>query len=395
VLSLEAAEYFSAPPLQAGDSDFPRFIVGEYARALVEIALDECRELLIRLNPRILEQAAEITSHTLPWGAAWSCDLARLEEAVVLRAHPSIIWHILAPLLIQLGAEGIVAEAEIRLESSRRFRWGRIRLPEADRIAFRNTGGRAEATLWRAGAHFSTVSMSKSADDLWTGDGGDNLPVLRFGQFPIVVDSAEYATGKRVPGNASALAELPVGTDSVFAEAAELIATYSPTYLPWVGQVVRTIVPLDVKTGKVSATVAEFPGLVFLSLPIDSFETAMRLVHEASHQYYFALKRLVSLEDGSDRKLYFSPIKLTGRPIDMILFAFHAFGNGALFHRDLSSADGRYALVNGQPLETSMEQLRVMHGYLGETHALTAMGRTLCGPVAERLFGGSEASLAN
>jgi len=57
--------------------------------------------------------------------------------------------------------------------------------------------------------------------------------------------------------------------------------------------------------------------------------------HPQSRDDFIALQRLAKLHEGSDTNLYFSPIKQRGRPIELILFAFHAFGNGALFHRKL------------------------------------------------------------
>jgi HEXXH motif-containing protein len=389
VLSLATAECFSAPPLPAGDSALPGFVVGEYARALVELAFAQCERLLRLSNPGIIEQAAAITRGALPWGAVWSPDLAQLEAVLRGSANPTDIWSVLARLLLQLGAEGYVAEADIRLQSPQALRWGRIRIPLADRIAFRRTGAGAEVVLDIAGTRIAEISMEQSADGVWTGGECDNLPVLRFGGFPMMVDAQGSAASERMPGGSAPLAAVPEGTDAVFAEAAALIAAYSPAYLPWVAQAVRTIVPLDVRTGRVSATVEQFPGLVFLSLPLSAAEIAARFVHEASHQYYFALRRLATLEDGSDRKMYYSPIKRTDRAIDMILFAFHAFGNGALFHRDLFRGDSLYHELNGQTLESNLEPVRIMHGYLVETRALTPMGRTLCGPVADRLFGRS------
>jgi hypothetical protein len=76
-----------------------------------------------------------------------------------------------------------------------------------------------------------------------------------------------------------------------------------------------------------------------------------------------------------------------GRTIDMILFAFHAFDNGALFDRDLARTDPRYERVADDTVEEAIRPLRIMHEYLGQTRALTPAGKTLWLPVAERLFG--------
>ena len=127
-------------------------------------------------------------------------------------------------------------------------------------------------------------------------------------------------------------------------------------------------------------------GLTFLTLPLEPADIATRLVHEASHHYFLALQRIAALHDGSDTTNYHSPIKERGRTIDMILFAFHAFGNGALFHRDLARRDSHFERIAGGTVPQAMAPLRTMHDYLQGSQALTSAGRTLWQPVAERLF---------
>ncbi|CAN5199340.1 hypothetical protein BH10PSE6_BH10PSE6_41770 [soil metagenome] len=139
--------------------------------------------------------------------------------------------------------------------------------------------------------------------------------------------------------------------------------------------------------GRMSSTIEEFAGMTFMSLPLQPSELATRLVHEASHHYFLALKRLVDLHDGSDPTQYHSPIKERGRTIDMILFAFHAFGDDALFHRDLARSDARYERVADDTVEEAFAPLRIMHEHLRQTRALTPAGKTPWLPVAERLFG--------
>ena len=71
----------------------------------------------------------------------------------------------------------------------------------------------------------------------------------------------------------------------------------------------------------------------------------------------------------------------------MILFAFHAVGDGTLFHRDLARRGPRYACVAGATLEQVFATSGIMHEGLGQTRALTPAGKTLWLPVVERLFG--------
>ena len=53
----------------------------------------------------------------------------------------------------------------------------------------------------------------------------------------------------------------------------------------------------------------------------------------------------------------------------MILFAFHAVGDGTHFHRDLARSGPRYACVAGATLEQAFATPRIMHEDLGQTRA--------------------------
>jgi HEXXH motif-containing protein len=164
-----------------------------------------------------------------------------------------------------------------------------------------------------------------------------------------------------------------------------LIAAHCPGVLPWIADAVAEIALLDGADGtRFSATAREYPGLVYLSLPLSPYDIAARLVHEASHQHYFALERLTSLHDGSDDALYHSPIKNRGRPIEAILFSFHAFGNGVLFDR-LHGVDVAGA-PNAATRARNEDGLRVMARHLTATAALTPVGTRLWQRLAEPLF---------
>src|SRR4030095_1007542 len=75
------------------------------------------------------------------------------------------------------------------------------------------------------------------------------------------------------------------------------------------------------------------PGTIGASLPASALSIGETLVHEASHQMANIRKRLGPLDDGSDDRGYFSPVKQTERPVDAILIAYHAFANVVLFYR--------------------------------------------------------------
>jgi len=388
ILSEAAAAHFASPTLSS-DPSLARFMVGEYARALVQLALTHCERLIERSSPTFARQVPQLLSQTLPWAAAWTPGLARLERRLVRASNPSQVWEVLVPLLVHLAAQGALAEADLQLESAQTLYWSTVKLPEADRIVFRVTAAEASVDLYRDGAHHMTVALQRSTQGVWTTSQAESVGVVWLAEFPIALYRAEMGVPFPLPTGRAVLPDAATTAMPIFAEAGRLLGQYCPAFLPWIAAAMPSVVPLDGTDGvRMSASIEEFPGLTFLSLPAPAVEIAETLVHEASHHYYLALQRIERLHDGSDSKLYYSPIKDEGRSIDLILYAFHAFANAALFHRELlRDGDRRYDRLNGRTFDVSLERLRVLHRHLGETEALTPMGRTMWKPIADRLFG--------
>jgi HEXXH motif-containing protein len=383
----EIARYFSSPSLNS-DSQLPQSLIGEYARALLVIAFEHCYPFLVEFNPDMPERISRLIEGTIiPWSAAWTPAIARIEAHLANSSTPANLWSVLAPFIVQVAAAGLLTDFDIRLVSPQIMYWGSIKLPLADRIVFRRVGDCAELELFRSNDFRASLLVDRSSAEGWKSEDLQSLPIVWLGPKTVPLyydDDMPFPT----PSGRSVLKNALERTESVFAEASELLSTYSPHFLPWVAEGIRNVVPLDASDGiRMSATVEEFPALTFLSFPAPGVEIAETLVHEASHHFYFALQRLTPLHDGSDTNEYYSPIKKRGRTIDLILFAFHAFGNAALFHRDLvRGGDNRYQSLNGRTLEVSLERLRALDIHLRETRALTTAGESLWKPIAEQLF---------
>jgi HEXXH motif-containing protein len=135
-----------------------------------------------------------------------------------------------------------------------------------------------------------------------------------------------------------------------------------------------------------SCSSSHLPGTVEISFPSKLISIAEMFVHEASHQYFHIIRRLESVHDGSDSRLFHSPVKGRERPIDAILLAFHAFGNVVLFYRLCSEAgldDGGYCAAN---TVRHLAELEIMHSHLESSRALTEVGTLLWKPLAVKLF---------
>jgi HEXXH motif-containing protein len=384
-LAPDAAALHCASPYLRGDAASVRRMVGEYGRGLLEIALERCDGAENALTPE-LRGLAKVLARPLPWAAVWDPVLADLEGQVMAKSSEDV-WDAIVPLLVNLAAAGTLREADLRLYRPQRLWWGGLQLPQADRISFRRHPHSVALELWLGHKSESHV-LRCAANGLWSCDTLEAAPVLWLGRRPLIVrlyDGSAFDVQYKSP---RILDALPPNAPAIFAEVTRLLRRVQPSMVGWIANVIRILMPLETgPAGRMSSTIEEFPGMTFMSLPLHPSEVATRLVHEASHHYYLALKRLVDLHDGSDPTQYHSPIKERGRTIDMILFAFHAFGNGALFHRDLARTDARYERVADDTVEEAFAPLRIMHDYLGKTSALTPAGKALWLPVAERLFG--------
>lgn len=384
----DAAALHCASPYIGGSAPLVRRLMGEYGRGLLEVALEQCVGRIDLLTPSLHRRLATVLARPMPWAAVWHPALAELEAQLSVLDRDEDVWDAIVPLLVNLGVAGVLGEAELRLHKPQRIWWGNLYLPPADRVAFRRRPQSVALELRLGRGRSKSHVLRPAAKGLWSAGSLEASPILWLGRHPLIVmlyDGAPYDVQYKSP---RILEALPPSSSAIFAEVTRLLRHVHPSLISWVADVIRVLMPLESgPAGRMSSTIEEFPGMTFMSLPLQPSEVAVRLVHEASHHYFLALKRLVDLDDGTDKTQYHSPIKERGRTIDMILFAFHAFGNGALFHRDLARSDGRYQRVADDTVEEALAPLRIMHEYLGQTRALTPAGKTLWLPVAERLFG--------
>jgi len=389
MIPLAAARHCTAP-FVAGDAPLLRHLIGEYGGAVLQLALERCDSLVDSAAPDLRHRLPGLLARPLPWAAVWDPSLAELERLLAQAEAPQQIWDGVVPLLVNLAVAGRLTEADLHLHVPQSLWWGAVRLPAADRLRFRRAGQGIALETWLDRRRFGRYRLHRSAEGGWTSRALEIAPVLWLGRHPIIVRLSDRDVSRPLRKGGRIMATVPAGTDASFAEVARLLRRVRPSPLSWVGNAVRLMVPLEITEACVSATIEEFPGLTYLSLPLTPADIARRLVHEASHHYFLALQRIAALHDGSDTTNYHSPIKERGRTIEMILFAFHAFGNGTLFHRELARRDARFAEIAGESVECGMPPLRIMHDYLARTPALTSAGRTLWQPVAERLFGAPE-----
>jgi HEXXH motif-containing protein len=168
-----------------------------------------------------------------------------------------------------------------------------------------------------------------------------------------------------------------------------LIQLGSPVYMNWIARLTRTLIGLRISHGSQNSTTSFLaPSVIAMGTQNDPVLTAETLVHEATHQYLYAISRLGRLETGTDVTLYYSPFKKTGRPLFYIILTYHAFGNVLLFYRALRN-NGVLLPQSRQDVDLRVadleKDLKVLENALRGSRALTEIGKDLWEPVCAQI----------
>jgi HEXXH motif-containing protein len=292
-----------------------------------------------------------------------------LEGAVVLALH--------------LMEEGLPGAGDYAFPTAKVFLWGSHLLPPAQRIRVDSDGASAILELY-LGAEKHVVRLRRT-DGEWTAA----LPRLhRFGTSSDKISILPPVALR--PGEFTDVFPLMVTADAGMAatcqQAFDLIADIAPEYQRWVTRLMRHIVLLKNEPSIIrSGSTVRHPGLSHLSYTDNRVSIAEMLIHEVSHQHFRLLERVGPLVDGDDNRLYYSPVKRTGRSLERILLAYHAFGNMLLFYRGClqdRKLDRTHCARNVDEIE---EQLRVLDEPLKSNPSLTDLGQSIYRPLAGRL----------
>lgn len=236
------------------------------------------------------------------------------------------------------------------------------------------------------------VSIEESGAVVNTTYGAHSIRAPRASDsFPVecVGSAAAAARGYPPPDSFGKFGKLQSGISfaMVLADTLDLLLQHSPKYLDWVKKGCRCVLPIEsdefvMESGSSRAN----PGLVHISAISYLPAVAEMLVHESSHQHYYMATLLGPIDDGSDKNLYYSPVKQKERPISNILLAYHAFANVALLMSEMLNSgvndtggwmDQNCRLVLGQAAHLD-EALRT-------TRSLTDVGSALYKPLALKL----------
>jgi HEXXH motif-containing protein len=326
-----------------------------------------------------------------PYDAVWNTAFGDM-YAALLSNQPDEVDRSAAALALRAHAFGLEGDWQFQLDSPASFMFDRWMLPLGDAVRVSTTGNTVLIDTrttdgWRQ-------SVFQRDEDGWGSDDAQSIPVfdhpgLHCNIVPIECLPAASPAQRLVKDLYDA--GTPNDADMLLRtckEAADLISEFAGIYLPWVSESIKGLIPLPPRPNVLhSASGNLAPGLISVTNQPLRCALAEQLVHEATHQHLYILKRLGPLEDGTDETLYYSPFRKMGRPIFYILFAYHAFANVLLFYRMAR----RNGLPDDEPGVTSArtleEDLQSVEEALMTTKALTPLGRALWEPLHERLVG--------
>jgi HEXXH motif-containing protein len=384
-----------ACPQVGMESAFLECLVVEHARQSVQAFIEHHGAQMERCSKGLVPVLSDWLARDATFETAWNLAFGEL-HAALLSAEQDEIERSGAAVALRLHAAGVEGEWQLQLKNPARFCFDRWLLPLSGSIQVSATPNTVSVRT-RVGCVWQGTTFQLGASG-WKTTSAVAFPALVYRDILWTILNAEslsvslkprlFSTGIPQFTRKSVDDELKLLLGAS-CDAMSLIDMYADIYLPWVGRVIKILIPLPETPGMLNSASCNFaPGAITISNQPDRSAIAEMLVHEATHQYLYILKRLGPIDDGTDKALYFSPFRNMGRPILFIVFAYHAFGNVLLFYRMARSRglpDNETGLDLDRKILQLEQQLGELEKALKSTKALTQLGRALWEPLHERL----------
>ena len=372
-------------PHEGFDQQNTELITAEYAKQYSILFLEAFGSQLEKQSSGLVPFLQQWTSRTSGFEDVWDVALGYARRTVLNRdlneAPRQAAW-----LGLRLTACGAAGEWQAALPSPTRMRWENWLLPPAQWLSVESDGARARIQLKaEEGGQASEAVFTRNGHG-WKSRGSTALPVGQFYGCRITLLPEQALDGLSFGAPPTMSYLTPEQILEKCRKSLGLLKHHAPMYLPWVQRVLRAIVPVHATLSELrSGSDFDKPGVIQASFPSRTAAMAETFVHECSHQYFQILSRVGRVEDGTDKTLYYSPVRQTGRPLDKILLAYHAFANVLLYYRmcrESGLRDGGYIDRNEPRL---IPQLKQLEAPLRKTKGLTELGKSLWQPLAERV----------
>ena len=377
-------------PLNGLDNALLEHTVVEHARALMQEYLARHAATITANSPSLAAVLSGSTRNPWSFTAVWCPSFGILHDCLsTANPAPGAVLNVAVSVAWQLSCAGIQGLWSIQSTGFDRLTIDGWMLPPFKSVSI----DRQQEILNIRGAESTRPEQDyqffAAADGQWHGSANTALWPRnhRCGSIYFLTEGLDDIHNYEYLRNSILPTQYIAKAIAKHTEAMAFLTTLAPEYAVWVTRVLRGIIPLETKSGGInSGSCRAELGVIHASIdcPIEGY--AEMLVHEATHQYFYILRRLGRVEDGSDPTLYFSPVKQTGRPIGMILLAYHAFANVVLLGRRCTShalpSKFDYFRKNEDFL---LPQLETLEKGLQTTQALTPLGTALWQPLQQQL----------
>lgn len=369
-------------PMESLNTGFLDNIVIEHARQYTKILLSQRFKEIRQFSSGILELVLRWSDSDPTFDECWDISVGEITKLFTCREgiDGNIRVTNLALHLLHCGRPGTF---EVSFVEPLQLRWGRMLLPQASTLRASSDGINCtfEACLGNAGMSIACQRQGHH----WASEFSSSIPEFQMScnVARILSDSATAGIEINLIGE---ITEMDTRFLITCEAAIGLLKRCAPAYLPWVDKVMRYVIPLKPMPPIImSGSECAQPGMLYMSTQIDDIAVAEVFIHECTHHYMHILQRLEPLCDPADTKLYYSPVRRTGRPISGILTAFHAFTNVFLFYRLLEENDACASSYGRQGERRLIQQLKQLESTLEVADSLTPAGRALIKPLSDRL----------
>jgi hypothetical protein len=370
-------------PQEGLDEDFLALVATKHARQIVQLFLERFHRDLTKQSRGVVELLERWLGSATKLDAVWHPTFEGAWTAIRLDSASRAL-EAAAGLSLHLGASGLYGEWSVTFHAPAQLRWSHWPLPIADRVCVACHEQTANIITVLGDAQ-SELSLTRTAEG-WQGSSFEVVKQFGVNHKIALLSRRMLAKGFFDDLIPSAVSRVDARVVAISQDALGLLGKHAPVYVPWVERILRCIILLEDDDARMnSGSENGQSGVVYMSVSSSPMPFAELLVHEATHQYKHLLCRLGTIDDGTDKNLYYSPVVRRQRPLDRIVVAYHAFANILLLYRHCQASgveDNGYCEQNEDLLVRSVRELEAP---LCNNPALTPIGRALCEPLLERL----------
>jgi hypothetical protein len=315
----------------------------------------------------------------------WSVEYGQLRKHMVGPQVVAVV-PLLAHALLHLNLTGMICNWEVAFDDEEAVMVDRYYCVSVKTLRVSSTASHLDiAANCHAGGRPATIRFTRNVDDSDTTEPSGFVAAPLGGS--LVIRPERLAAGRAFSDLVSELDYTVVSSfTQVLDSAFEVLHRGAPEYAFWVDVASSSVVPVRASGQTlISGSNVWRPGVLNMSPTKAILAVVEMLVHESTHQYLFCAGLLGATDDGSDRRLYYSPVKGCERPISKILVAYHAVGNILLASRALCASLGDTECYHMRNEVRFLPQLKTLDDALSSTSALTEIGEAIWLPLRERI----------